>query len=279
MAQSNQAGISTPVSAKILSLPLELRQHIYGFCIPQNIIIRCSPTIYNDKGSQVFEYLKYDYRALSGLFLVCKQITDEVEKMFYGGNTFEISICRDGQEEFAKFGSKQREMIRKLNLVMRSTALSIHPDFRMDPQVWDRPLGNLSRLAVIAEQPNWEGRREKWMASFTVVLEYLRRALSSATQVVVDANGKEETIRVVEIVMPGRCHLQELPEGDVWFKRGGLLPEVDWDEYDDGPTWDEYGDGPARDGYDDGPTDEYDDGPTSCRDIISDADYDYYYSD
>tara|TARA_R110002003_G_scaffold2519_1_gene24404 strand:- start:2148 stop:2879 length:732 start_codon:yes stop_codon:yes gene_type:complete len=33
------------------------------------------------------------------------------------------------------------------------------------------------------------------------------------------------------------------------------------------------------DPHDDGDDDWYDDGPTSCRDIINDCDYDYYYSD
>ena len=42
IAQSNQNDVSVTFSASFLGLPLKLRRHIYGFCIPQNTIIESS---------------------------------------------------------------------------------------------------------------------------------------------------------------------------------------------------------------------------------------------
>jgi hypothetical protein len=62
---------------------------------------------------------------------------------------------------------------------------------------------------------------------------------------------------------------------DLFLRRlvDGSFGRHDDDWYDDG-----HDDG-HDDGYDDGYDDWYNDGPTSCRDIISEWDYDYYYSD
>ncbi|KAK0763399.1 hypothetical protein N5P37_002776 [Trichoderma harzianum] len=150
-------------------------------------------------------------------------------------------------------------------LILRPMGVSYHRDFHMDPNIWDGILGNLSILGVIAEQPEslslreWpkaeaENALEEWTAWITPIFEYLGRALHRETKIVVDANEEKETVQVLEKAIPGRSRFQRLPMADIIFKRGRFSLESGyWDDNDDGPT--------------------------SCRDIINDCDYDYYYSD
>ena len=255
MAQPNRDDVSVPTSASFFSLPLELRKHIYGFCIPQNIIIEASfrrdgfspPPTTSDDGPQTsddgsqsipkdVEYAPR-YRTLLGLLLVCRQIASEVEPMFYEENSFEISLRLDDSWELRKFGPKQREMMRQVVLVMQ---LQYHwirgpSNLVLDSEVWDGALGNLSRLGfVVDEQPdNYDvDTSAEWETALTTVLEVLGRTLPSATQLVIDSNALEETNHRVQAVLPGRCRFQDLPEGDFWFERGEYY-DFDTDlEYD-----------------------------------------------
>lgn len=90
------------------------------------------------------------------------------------------------------------------------------------------------------------------MAWLTPILEYLGRVLPRTAQIVVDANKEEDTVQIFGKVMPGRCRFQCLRAADSIFRRGEFSLESGY--------WD-------------------DDGPTSCRDIINECDYHYYYSD
>jgi len=202
--------------------------------------------------------------ALPGLLLICRQITDEVRAMLYGGNTFTVNVHGDGQLNLVRlFSSETREKMRKMILVLRPMGVSYRPGFCMDQKIWDGVLGSLSILGVIAEQPEppspsaWprvepEDVFEEWTAWLTPILEYLGRALPRSAQIVVDANKEEDTVQILEKAMPGRCRFQRLRAADSIFRRGEFSLESG--------SWD-------------------DDGPTSCRDIINECDYDYYYSD
>ncbi|PKK45219.1 hypothetical protein CI102_9344, partial [Trichoderma harzianum] len=170
--------------------------------------------------------------ALPGLLLCCRQITEEVMDMLYGGNTFQVNIHGDGEYTLAHlFNSKTREKIRKMVLILRPMGVSYHRDFHMDPNIWDGILGNLSILGVIAEQPEslslreWpkaeaENALEEWTAWITPIFEYLGRALHRETKIVVDANEEKETVQVLEKAIPGRSRFQRLPMADIIFKRG-----------------------------------------------------------
>ncbi|KAF2245284.1 hypothetical protein BU26DRAFT_66740 [Trematosphaeria pertusa] len=325
--------LSSSNSIAFLALPLELRQQIYRFCIPENLCFTCSGNMYRQNrhegwveppwrwdrtwdrydtsGANLFfdeddrpwheleesveasstdgedsneddeyepsrldDYCQASLRqrpaispsprsALPGLLLLCRQITDEVKGMLYGGNTFRVDVD-DDQSNFARlFSPEAREKMRKMILVLRPMGLSYCRDFRMDQTIWDGVLGNLSILGVIAEQPappspyaspqvEPEDVFKEWTAWLTPILEYLSRALSKTAQIVVDANKEEDTVHIFEKEMPGRCRFQRLRAADNIFKRG----EFSWES----ESW-------------------VDDGPTSCRDIINDCDYDYYFSD
>jgi hypothetical protein len=142
--------------------------------------------------------------------------------------------------------------------------ISYRPNFSMDRRIWDGVLGKISILGVIAEQPKppspnaWprvepEDVFKEWTTWLTPIMEYLGRALPTTAQLVVDANKEKATTDALEKAMPGRCRFELLRAADFIFKRGEFSPDSEY--------WD------------------YDDGPTSCRDIINDCDYDYYYSD
>lgn len=319
-------------SSGFLAMPLEIRQRVYRFCIPDSLCFICSDDMYHqnrsegwveppwrldrtwdgedtsrayfsleendypyDDSESVGVYSTYgddadeedeyepsgldDYcqmsqryrprmppsrrSALHGLLLMCRQITDEVKAMLYGGNTFKVNVHSNGQLNIGGlFSSDAREKMRKMILVLRPMGVSYHPGFCMDQKIWDSALGNLSILGVIAEQPEPpphafprvepEDVSEKWTAWLTPILEYLGRALPRTAQIVVDANKKENTFQIFGKAMPGRCRFQRLRAADSTFRRGEFCPELEY--------WD-------------------DDGPTSCRDIINDCDYNYYYSD
>ncbi|KAI7778936.1 hypothetical protein LA080_001453 [Diaporthe eres] len=202
--------------------------------------------------------------ALPGILLVCRQMTEEVETMLYGGNCFRVDVHGLGGTDLAKkFSTKRREKMRSMIVVLRPMGVSYEPAFRIDPEIWDSALRNLTTLAIVAEQPEppspyswphleWDDVFERWAAWLTPILEYVNRTLPGTARVVVDANEEKQTVQIVEKVMPGRYSFQQLRMADLIFQRGGFSVESGY--------WD-------------------DDGPTSCKDIINDCDYDCYYSD
>ncbi len=75
---------------------------------------------------------------------------------------------------------------------------------------------------------------EEWVAWITLILEYLSRVLPRAAQIVADANKEEDTIQIMEKVMPGRCRFQELRTADFIFRRGDFSLESGYWDGDDG---------------------------------------------
>ncbi|KAJ4854720.1 uncharacterized protein T069G_10278 [Trichoderma breve] len=217
----------------------------------------------------MYELYPSSRSSFPGLLLCCRQITEEVTDILYDDATMLIGLHSIGQTKLAKL-PKAREKIRKMILILRPTRTFYNPDFRMDPNIWDSILGNLSILGIIAEQPpiiespeeelenDLENDLEEWITWITPICDYIGRSLSREAEVVVDANDEEETVNVLEKAIPGRCRFQNFSMADVIFRRGRYSLEsvysgTDWDDFDDGPT--------------------------SCRDIIADCDYDLYYSD
>lgn len=299
-------------SSAFLALPVEIRRQIYGFCIPQKLrydvsSTRCyrnCPDWFNEisdyhphgSGMDVIEienseererelsteveeiypiyplypFVEGDHRnGLPGLLLCCHQITEEVMDMLYGENTFQVNIQDNDELTLANLlSSKTREKICNMVLILRPRGVSYRPNFRMDPDIWDGILGNLQILGVIAEQPELDSEEqqleatepedafEEWTTWITPILEYLRQALNREARIVVDANDEQRTVEIIKEAIPGRCHFQCLPIADFIFRRGKFVLES---------------------GFGAGYWDDYE--PTSCRDIIDDCDYDYYYSD
>ncbi|KAI0915125.1 hypothetical protein F4823DRAFT_557572 [Ustulina deusta] len=222
--------------------------------------------------------------SLPALLLLCRQITDEVETMLYEGNTFTIDIHCQGQYHVERqFTERNRERMRNIILVLRPIGVPYQPDSLMDPEIWDSVLGNLVTLGVIIEQPEpplleWLEDSEKeatgnfltflrdrkreavgeWMTWLLPIFEYLVRAVPKQTEIVVDVTEEEDTVQALEFFQKGPFRFQRLPAAD------SISNKVEF-------AWES---GSRESWYPDA-----DDSPTSCRDIIQDSDYDYYYSD
>ncbi|KAI8956158.1 hypothetical protein F4801DRAFT_525654 [Xylaria longipes] len=222
--------------------------------------------------------------ALPALLLLCRQINDEVETMLYQGNTFTVNIHDHSQYHIERqFTPRKRERMRNIILVLRpicTRGVPYQPNSLMDPDIWDAVLGNLLTLGVIVEQPEpplleWledsskeapgnfltflQNRKKEaaaeWMTWLLPIFEYLVQAIPKQTEIVVDVTEEEDTVQALEFFQKGPFRFQKLPAADSIPNR----LEFAWESAS--REWD------------------YDDGPTSCRDIINDSDYDYYYSD
>jgi hypothetical protein len=209
-------------------------------------------------------YLYGSPSALPGILLLCRQIYNEVTAMLYGGNTFEVILHGTGQSDLARlFNPDLRKKMRKILLVLRPMGVSYQPSFRMDPGIWNAIFDGLVILGIIAEQPEpstsyqWlqvdPGRDfEEWKPRLASIMGFIAHAVPDTARIVVDANREGDTENIIRRFMPERCQFQCLQAADVIFKRRAYSLESGY--------WD-------------------DDGPNSCRDIINDCDYDYYYSD
>ncbi|KAH7268766.1 hypothetical protein B0J15DRAFT_232837 [Fusarium solani] len=307
MAMASTIPTSCPrAPPTLLSMPLEIRLHIFHFCIPQNLCFDCSYDIHEQNrpkgwsrpewedsseasGAQsdpreveedtnepyyepcgLDDYCRKSRRhrpqgltsgpnALPGLLLVCRQITNEVKPLLYGGNTFTFNHENDAEYGLlVNFSSETKTLMRKMILLLRPGG-----DYRgWNPSVWEGILGNILILGVIIQKPKadiyGEYLLDEWISWLTSTLQQLGPALPKTTKIVVDTNEDDSMVQIVNKEIPGRCVFQRLRVGDGIFRRGefavgtGLLDESDYD---------------------------YDEGPTSCRDIIDDWDYDLYYSD
>ncbi|KAI1073066.1 hypothetical protein LB507_008981 [Fusarium sp. FIESC RH6] len=297
MAQSPSSGCSL-----LLAIPPEIRQKIYELCIPPDVRLNVGRglcymirgegdgfqyeqkthgsediAVLEDAGEDIIESdpVEADDGGLSdpptvqdigvspthrdpfpGLLFVCRHITDEIKPMIYRSVTLTVDICDGGEAYMASvFSLETREHFRKMILVVTSDTLCDGADFEMNPKVWDQVLKNLSILGIVIEPPeSWISYYEEknWTAWLTTTLEYINRATSTEMKIVADTNKMAEATQIVEKAMPGRCNFQNLRDGDKIFERAEY-------SYASG-YWD-------------------DDGPTSCRDIIDDCDFDYYYSD
>ncbi|KAJ9419275.1 hypothetical protein QL093DRAFT_2356822 [Fusarium oxysporum] len=283
-------------SSLFLAIPEEIRRQIYELCIPLNFraVVRqdmCSLVCGEGDGFQseqethgteeVPEEAPEDHSsdivdaddgglpgspmlhdieasssrpdALPGLLLVCRQITDEIKPMLYRSITFTVDICDDGEAYLASlFSLETREHFRKMILVLRSEGLCYRDDFHMNPKIWTSFSPEPSTPYELGMVDS-DGVKEKWIAWLTPILEYISQAIPNDIKVVADTNQMTEATRIVERAIPGRCNFQNLRDGDKIFRRAEYSYERGY--------WDD------------------DDGPTSCRDIINDCDYDYYYSD
>ncbi|KAI0408958.1 hypothetical protein F4802DRAFT_305597 [Xylaria palmicola] len=237
-----------------------------------------------EPGSPYYPTASSNKSALPALLVLCRQINDEAETMLYQGNTFTVDIHYQGQYHVDRqFTKRNRERMRNLILVLRPIGAPFQPNALMDPAVWDAVLGNLTTLGVVVEQPEpplleWLEDSEKeapgnfldfladrkrravgeWMTWLLPIFEYLVRAVPAQTEILVDVTEEEDTVQALEFFRDGPFRFQKLPTADAVSNR----VEFAWES------------GSRASWYPD-----QDDSPTSCRDIIQDSDYEYYYSD
>ncbi|KAM0421385.1 hypothetical protein ACHAPT_010920 [Fusarium lateritium] len=255
----------------LLAMPPEIRQHIFQFCIPQNQCIDFSydgrhyPKMHNnlswereaalEADAQEMHHIKpsglddhvyklqtlrirwlfpYD-RAAPRVLLLCRQITNEVKPMLYGGNTFvfphrsrQLGGLMDG------FSPETKKLVRKIILFVLPNDYDLILG-QMHPHNWDDILSNLRLLGVIIERPSpllYHMPRlsalgypdlPQWTTALTMTIQYLARALPTTAKLVVDTNEEEPTAQIVKTEFPGRCVFQRLRPGDYVHKRGEFV--------------------------------------------------------
>lgn len=192
-------------SSLLFTIPLELRRHIYQFCIPQNLVLDCFDSLQHQ--GRVLGASPWRRSALPQLLLICRRITEEAEAMLYAGNTFRIWVHWKGEREFSRLiQPAQRAKLRKVILIMRCRGECAKQPFRINLLVWDGMVRNLSSLKLAVEPPEPHARPGIWPRSvrLAVLMGYLGKALPAEAHIAVDANGDGETEAFVEKALPGR---------------------------------------------------------------------------
>lgn len=215
-----------------LAIPNELRQQIYKLCIPLDFRLMVNKDVCHmvrGEGDGFFYKSAFEEgpaarrNDFSRLLLVCRQITNEIKPMLYNNTTLAVDMCFGGQEKLESlFSPGTRDHFRKMILIFDSERLSDRTGCNMNTEVWDKILNNLSRLGLIAVQPepqdlDMDDGREKWLAWLTPTLEYINLAIPKQIEIIADTNETPEATRIVEMVMPGRCNFQILRDGDLIF--------------------------------------------------------------
>jgi hypothetical protein len=165
--------------------------------------------------------------ALPGLLLVCRQITDEVETMLYGANTFEIMLHCGGEQDLERFSRERQAEMKRMLVILRPSGSSYNSDFRMNPGIWDSILANLSILEIITEQPRLANEWQEWTAWLTPILEHLARGLSSEAEIVVDTNRKAKHGSAAGSNTAGPLSLREDICSGLHVQKGALLRRDD----------------------------------------------------
>ncbi|KAF4456178.1 gpi ethanolamine phosphate transferase [Fusarium austroafricanum] len=269
-------------SSPFLAMPLELRQRIYRLCIPHNMHIPVVTTMtacYSSLnrglqgpedpvqfwGQEIkedrpevpqttdFGDYKWTESSMPKLLLICRQITAEAKVLLYGDNIVHAYFPNiSGIEETKKFGSDFEKNVRKMILVLcprykiHIGEYDISQSMRFESittlgLIIPQPLPTLKKEPLDEDWPSWE----EWIETN---LEDMHRNFPNLTKIVVDANDEENVRQIAEKALKNKCAFGRIQAGDEIF--------ISWDY--------------SADWYDD-------DGPTSCRDVIDDCDYDYYY--
>jgi len=252
-----------------LGLPLEVREKIYF-----HLLLR-SAVFVQDLHFEVESWIRsmwedheqlafFDHipKRKTGILSVSKQISEETLNVLYGRNLFIVLVHGGAHNELLKFGTANIRRIRDLRLVAQPMGTCFSKPFEFDSQLWIPLLTDLRKLCLVAQQPlqarvyynapSFEEDMQKWVAWLEPILRYLAKNITETTIVEIDDNNLVETGEVVQKCFGSGYKKVQTVTGDEIFERG----TSSWES----GSWD-------------------DDGPTSCRDIINDWDYDYYYSD
>ena len=168
----------------------------------------------------------------NSLFIVSKQIGEEVLDYAYGENNFQLQIHRGDERKFKITFSKQNLERMKYLLVIARPSGMLYP-LRQGPDnmLWSQILPNLKTFCLVAEQPmaagnyynaqNLEKDVEYWIRWVKTYLQCFGQLLQSTTGVEVDVDDRKETSELVEEYLPTwhqkiRCKIM----GDLVFKRG-----------------------------------------------------------
>lgn len=224
-----EAPSSPSLTMDFMSLPFEIRLQIYRCLLPENFYVSVqNPFCINDFPRWNFKRPHYHYNTI---FLLCKQITEEVLDLLYQQNLFKIELHNNGERWLERNFESNMGRMRHLIIVAQPTGETFRPELLPDDALWASILPQIKTLRIIAEQPVRVARFyrtftllqmqdwwSKWLRQF---LECFARHISHDALIEVDANGIAETEQLVKNFLPSNCKIiRDQVVGDYIFNRG-----------------------------------------------------------
>lgn len=218
-----------------LDIPLEIRRHIYQYCL-----VRDNPVKFRNTCINEYCFSNRDNRdGKISLLLVSRQIGLEALEVLYHDNVFQICLHEEGwsrlKDHFTEVNTRK---IRKMQIVIQPCGLSYGRTPNYTP--WSPILASLTKLSIVAQQPlsahidrnaPWfQERMETWKDWLRAVLQCIASQLQNCCIVEVDDDDKKEASDLMKLCFPSGYRKVQTLAGDVCFKRYEFFEESDyWD--------------------------------------------------
>ncbi|OIW28632.1 hypothetical protein CONLIGDRAFT_703727 [Coniochaeta ligniaria NRRL 30616] len=204
---------------------------------------------------QKFVFVPKWVSTIRSLLITSHQIREEVLDILYGENVFRVAVGKYSCERALRNGFSKAKMQRMRHIMILYEQLSSSsgdgPEFRLDRNIWDRVLPNLSTLHLLASQPKEEvyiHRRDcrrsvaqmkmVWMKEVPPILAYLGRTLSQTATIMVDVDMWKVTSDLLDKFLGRNWSQVRTTTGDTLFQRPSTLHhESKWTDeiFDDFP--------------------------------------------
>ncbi|CAG7557450.1 unnamed protein product [Fusarium equiseti] len=221
-----------------LSLPPELRQHIYGFCTPLNERFDIH-TFYPER-KVVRDRERRDARlvtarksSLPQLLRTCRQINNEAKRLLYRNNVFVSSklLINRPWPKMKFFGPESQKEVRHMSFRLSRPGFDFTNDTCPIDESWANMLGSLSTPELIVAN-YYHGESEdannyydgKWTKNLKDKLEAIKRLVPEDTRIMVDVDGNRPLLKVFGEIVPNRCIFGRLESRDELFRRGKYTP-------------------------------------------------------
>jgi len=204
---SGRLGLLSRRPTGFLDIPLEIRRHIYQYCLVRDNPVKFGNTCINE-----YCFSNRDNRdGKISLLLVSRQIGLEALEVLYRDNVFQICLREEGwsglKEHFTEVNTRK---LRKMQIVIQPCGLSYGRTPNCTP--WSPILAGLTKLSIVAQQPlsahidrnaPWfQERMETWKDWLRAVLQCIASQLQNCCIVEVDDDDKKETSDPDETTLP-----------------------------------------------------------------------------
>ena len=209
----------------LLDIPVEIRLHIYQYCLVREDHIRLSSINSMDSGN-------LSERGLSdikkSLLLVSKTVGLEAIHVLYGENVFQVFLPGgrgfDLQEIFTEANIRR---MRRMEVIIQPYCADYAA--MLDPTLSSPILARLSHLSIMAQQPlhaspnkalfSLEWDVEEWMVRLRAFLQYIVHQLPSSLIIEVDDDGRKPTSDLMRECLHSRYRNVRTLVGDYYFER------------------------------------------------------------
>jgi len=217
---------SSTASTEFLGIPIELRRHIYQYCL-----VSPDPIIVRHLLGNTYTSNRAPPQLHTNILRVSKQITNEAMEVLYGSNTFLLFLESGATTslEYA-FTSANRLKIQRLQLVIKDND-QVWQSLRFRPMLWATILAGLKKLTIVAQQPLETSSEESasstalaaWLSWMRPMMGYMAEQLSSEAFVEIDDNDRDEIRLLIETSFPSGYKKIRTAFGDKLFRRNTHL--------------------------------------------------------